>query len=106
MVIDNEWLRQCGCDLLPERRDDLGRTAEPGGTGGLRHGRRQDTSLLALNLPGSGGCARAAAFEELDEVVDGEVVGDGDAVLLGEMDDGAVEGFDLGSLTGREVLEG
>jgi hypothetical protein len=52
VVVDDERVRQCRCDLLPERSDRHGCTAGPGGAGGLCDGRRQDTGLLALNLPG------------------------------------------------------
>jgi hypothetical protein len=47
----------------------------------------------------------AAAFEEPDEVVDGEVVRDGNVMLLGELDDRTVQGVDFGSFAGGDVLE-
>ena len=45
-----------------------------------------------------------SVFHELDHAGDGGVGGGGDAVLLAEGDDGAVEGFDLGPLARADIL--
>ena len=44
------------------------------------------------------------AFHELDHAGEGGVGGGGDAVLLAELDDGTVEGVDLGAFASADVL--
>jgi len=57
------------------------------------------------------GCARypvlfaTAALDELDEIVDGVVIWDVEAVCVCQADDSAVQRIDLGPFAGRDVLK-
>jgi hypothetical protein len=58
---------------------------------------RKRAARVVVTTNKIGSSIAAAAFEKADEVVGREVVRDGDAMLLGELDDGPVQGVDLGS---------